>query len=87
MKKQDNHKKPRKLLDQVRDVMRLNRNREESFPCILSNRIRSYSGVQLEMVKTIHERDLKYDKMNSIFADLFCSTAIGASQYKDNLIG
>jgi hypothetical protein len=28
MKKQDNHKKPRKLMDQVRDVMRLNRNRE-----------------------------------------------------------
>ena len=42
MKKQDNHKKPRKLMDQVRDVMRLKRNRE-----------------RMELVKTIHERDLK----------------------------
>ena len=48
MKKQDNHKKPRKLIDQVRDVMRLNRNRE-CIPRILSKRIRSYSGVQLEL--------------------------------------
>ena len=42
MKKQDNHKKPRKLMDQVSAVMHLNRNRE-----------------RMELVKTIHERDLK----------------------------
>ena len=58
MKKQDNHKKPRKLMDQVRDVMRLNRNRER-ISYILSKRIRSYREFQLELVKTIHERDLK----------------------------
>jgi hypothetical protein len=86
MKKQDNHKKPRKFMDQVCDVMRLNCNRE-CLPRILSKRMRGYREFQLELVKTIHERDLKYDKMNSIFADLFCSTAIGTSQYKDNLIG
>ena len=45
-------------MDQVRDVMRLNRNRER-ISYILSKRIRSYREFQLELVKTIHERDLK----------------------------
>ena len=58
MKKQDNHKKPRKLVDQVRDVMRLNRNREH-ISRILSKRIWGYREFQLELVKTIHERDFK----------------------------
>ena len=58
MKKQDNHKKPRKLMDQVRDIMRLNRNRER-ISRILSKCIRGYREFQLELVKTIHERDLK----------------------------
>lgn len=41
MKKQEfyDHKKPRKLMDQVSDVMCLNRNRER-IPSILSKRIR-----------------------------------------------
>ena len=49
MKKQDNHKKPRKLMDQVRDVMRLNRNRER-ISRILSKRIWGYREFQLELV-------------------------------------
>ena len=51
MKKQEfyNHKKPRKLMDQVRDVMRLNRNRER-IPRILSKRIWGYREFQLELV-------------------------------------
>ena len=45
-------------MDQVRDVMRLNRN-SERISRILSKRIRGYREFQLELVKTIHERDLK----------------------------
>ncbi len=37
-------------MDQVRDVMLLNRNGER-FSCILSKRIWGYSGVQLEVGK------------------------------------
>jgi hypothetical protein len=45
-------------MDQVRDVMRLNHNRER-ISRILSKRIRGYREFHLELVKTIHERDLK----------------------------